>query len=1451
MLSRVPSLLHVRIMSFYSFSDYESQRGTKILVKGDPGIGKSTFVKKLMYDWATDLFVTFSLIFTISLKLVNSKDPIENMIIEQSPPLVDSNIKPAVIKAMLKQHEKILLILDGYDEMSENARDSPYLKQLLLSELYGNTNLIMTSRPQMTTDIERLFTSVASIEGFSREKAEQFVEKFFPDDPDKVQSIMEFTGRSGIRDMWRIPILLLFICVLVESDLLDISPSSNVAMNTIYDKLIECVFRRHLAKKGKAIDKKELDRLIQEKVIKFGQIAFESLGDDSNVFNSGHITSLVGPEAFDYGLIIGAVDRTMVFCDHGDVKVSFLHRSLQEYLAAHYVVNKVMAENCHLDTVLSEQLKQDSLKKYMLFSSFLYQMLEKSETTFTSTAPTPSKELQVNVTPDKTEMQSSMTDKQSVEGPVQMAKKALLEIGQESLSTEKNVTLTGYAVTPASSQFVMNILKNNSSLVSLSFSNLDLSHCLTQLFASKLLTLEKLSFTRCIFQENENSVAAPPLSGNRLPSLWGFSLSHCEVSTQVAMIMGKALQQCMKLGAVGVYNCTLHNFMTPLLEGTHGELFELSFSKCDICESLEMANNAEISVEQLREVKLRECTLDIGACRLLGKCMSHSMQDLTLDIYCKDPSDLDADLFDQELSSVSTISISRFSRSLPNPSNVEALGKLLASSNLGAKVCNGSLPCVKSITITDIVLKPDVMQSLGSSLQYCQVPFTLKFGSCDIIDGMYYLAEKGLPTMHRLELEYCNLIDTSNTPFKVQVGGFASLSKLNKPTSNDRSLFIGGEPLVNPGLSRGHTSDQSIAILCTAVSSSTTLSVLKIPMTSEAVKVLVDNDLPSVRLMEFYVRNTIGHGDNADTHSHTKHDDKSPLPCRKRFSSLRVLHLFRDGEGSTWPEWPANIRATKSEPPTMASLQAQSWKHFFISLAGNESLTECHFDLMDLTECLAWFLSEQLPSLGILLLNHCKLKENLTDFGKYTGNLPNMPQLRLEASAISDLGNSALRLLCTCLAGSKVLKEFAIDYNDYVRDFHISTDPFKISETPQVHFNNCLSALFSLPLPQLQKVQLLSCVLDEEACGNVVPSPQSVFLPSLTMLDFSESTIKTTTISNSAMQVLSRVLAGSSRLHALSFKGVDCTDCLSLLLSKKYQRLTSIQFQECILDEKSSFEQVDFSGDMPSVAELDISIGQMAKCKYVSNSAAQILCACVGGSTKLSILRLCGANLTGCVPLLLIGPMLRLSELVLNGCTLSEDSMDHEVAGYLPALPDLNLKHCKHVSPFAAGMLLQAVSGSDVLTSVSIAKVDLSTLTTVLFTHDLPSLTHFSLEDCTLSDEQVSSFIQSKKDGFFPALRFMYLNGTNGLSYWFTQKGDQNQCPDGQLQKGGFTCACNGLWVLAIKDCGLTKSDVDGLYQAAKEGTLLTLKQLAISKEELHGVDLKGICRRANISLIH
>ena len=68
------------------FSCNESQQELiKILIKADPGMGKTTLGKKVTRDWATGLFKKFSIVFFVALKFMKPSDPIEAVIMQQYP----------------------------------------------------------------------------------------------------------------------------------------------------------------------------------------------------------------------------------------------------------------------------------------------------------------------------------------------------------------------------------------------------------------------------------------------------------------------------------------------------------------------------------------------------------------------------------------------------------------------------------------------------------------------------------------------------------------------------------------------------------------------------------------------------------------------------------------------------------------------------------------------------------------------------------------------------------------------------------------------------------------------------------------------------------------------------------------------------------------------------------------------------------------------------------------------------------------------------------------------------------------------------------------------------------------------------------------------------------------------------------------------------------------------
>ena len=72
----------------------DDSEGERILLKGDPGMGKTTVSKKAAYDWAMGILKVFSIIFFVFLKLVKPGDSIENVIIQQTPMLESIPLNP-------------------------------------------------------------------------------------------------------------------------------------------------------------------------------------------------------------------------------------------------------------------------------------------------------------------------------------------------------------------------------------------------------------------------------------------------------------------------------------------------------------------------------------------------------------------------------------------------------------------------------------------------------------------------------------------------------------------------------------------------------------------------------------------------------------------------------------------------------------------------------------------------------------------------------------------------------------------------------------------------------------------------------------------------------------------------------------------------------------------------------------------------------------------------------------------------------------------------------------------------------------------------------------------------------------------------------------------------------------------------------------------------------------
>ena len=155
-----------------------------VLVEGSPGIGKTTFCLKIAYDWASGKipkehsFPEFEIVLLLKCRDIDG-DVLE-AINEQLLP-EDEKLRKELI-GYIKEfyyHGKVLLILDGLDELPEKLK--PNVDELLDKKILPFCYVLATSRQERGIQIRLKvdFDVLLQIEGFTDADAFEYIRKHF------------------------------------------------------------------------------------------------------------------------------------------------------------------------------------------------------------------------------------------------------------------------------------------------------------------------------------------------------------------------------------------------------------------------------------------------------------------------------------------------------------------------------------------------------------------------------------------------------------------------------------------------------------------------------------------------------------------------------------------------------------------------------------------------------------------------------------------------------------------------------------------------------------------------------------------------------------------------------------------------------------------------------------------------------------------------------------------------------------------------------------------------------------------------------------------------------------------------------------------------------------------------------------------------------------------------
>ena len=268
------------------------------------------------------------LLFCIVLRDTNVDQTLEQILTSQFR-LLDSQL------GKLKSYtDNVILILDGFDELSYNEGD---IIKIIQGKFNQNIKYIVTCRPHVSQGIALRADSEIRLKGFSESQSKAFIEMFARNRFKKEKDIdlfilktwKEITSSVDLIEMSTNPSMLQLICILKACTGKIGKDKAEVFKHYTQYLLIQYHTKRH---EGVQYS----DKLYKDALLKCGKLAMFGLKQNhlQLVFSKQEATEIAGSVIFDLGFL-----TELPSIDTDKVKVQFLHKSLQEYLAAFYVVN--------------------------------------------------------------------------------------------------------------------------------------------------------------------------------------------------------------------------------------------------------------------------------------------------------------------------------------------------------------------------------------------------------------------------------------------------------------------------------------------------------------------------------------------------------------------------------------------------------------------------------------------------------------------------------------------------------------------------------------------------------------------------------------------------------------------------------------------------------------------------------------------------------------------------------------------------------------------------------------------------------------------------------------------------------------------------------------------------------------------------------------------------------
>ena len=342
----------------------ECSQPRTVLIEGKPGMGKTTYCKKLVYDWATgkqqeeDCFPRFETVLLLKCRDMQSDlwEAIDDQLL---PRKVEEDVRERFFAFIRQNQSDVLLVLDGLDEVPTSKL--PVFTDIIQGRVLPKCHLVATARHEAGIKFRIHSDTLLEIEGFTEEDARKFIFKYFKKSKNLAQKLLsKLESDENLQEMASSPLNTALLCLVCE-EYRGVFPERRTQL---YVEIIQCILRRYRRKKGMSETNEDLIEVYESQLKHLGWIALNGLLEGKLDFEESelrnHADDLPG-----FGFLSVQTGGSKL---RSSRHYSFLHKSFQEWFAALYLYCQLTDKEIIPAQIFAEKRFADELNEVLIFT---------------------------------------------------------------------------------------------------------------------------------------------------------------------------------------------------------------------------------------------------------------------------------------------------------------------------------------------------------------------------------------------------------------------------------------------------------------------------------------------------------------------------------------------------------------------------------------------------------------------------------------------------------------------------------------------------------------------------------------------------------------------------------------------------------------------------------------------------------------------------------------------------------------------------------------------------------------------------------------------------------------------------------------------------------------------------------------------------------------------------